>query len=91
VGLREGEAAAMLSELRSQGLLTAVRGQSAVNLATLTDVMTRLDAVGSALGGRLESIDVNPLVVTDDGILAVDALIVPASPPTSEPRHAKTA
>jgi acetate---CoA ligase (ADP-forming) len=91
VGLREGEAAAMVSELRSQRLLSAVRGQSAVDLGTLIDVMTRLDAVGSALGGRLESVDVNPLVVTDDGILAVDALIVPASPHTAEPHPGGTA
>jgi hypothetical protein len=77
VGLREGEAGEMLRELRSSRLLQGARGTLSVDLRALEEVVHRLDALGRIAGARLEAIDINPLIASAQGVLAVDALIVP--------------
>jgi acetate---CoA ligase (ADP-forming) len=77
VELREGEAAAMLRQLRSHKLLEGARGTPPVDTRALEDVVSRLDALGRIAGARLESLDVNPLIASPRGVLAVDALVVP--------------
>ena len=77
VGLREGEAAAMLDELRSRKLLDGARGAPPVDRASLVGAIEALDRIGQLEGGRLRSIDINPLFVGPDGVVAVDALVVP--------------
>jgi acyl-CoA synthetase (NDP forming) len=77
VELREGEAAEMLNELRSHTLLHGARGAPPVDMRALQDAIARLDALGRIAAGRVESIDVNPLIASAGGVLAVDALVVP--------------
>ncbi|MGY4408183.1 acetate--CoA ligase family protein [Bradyrhizobium sp. USDA 3315] len=79
VGLREGDAAAMLAELRSRKLLEGARGAEPLDLAAFATAIEWMDAIGRTVGSRLEAIDVNPLVVLPVGVVAVDALIVPRS------------
>lgn len=79
VGLRQGEAAAMVAELRSRKLLEGARGVGPVDVAALVRAIEWMDAIGRAVGPQLEAIDVNPLVVLPSGVIAVDVLIVPRS------------
>ena len=77
VALLEAEAHEMVRCLRSAALLGGVRGAARSDTDALTDAITRIDAIGRTVGSQLESIDVNPLVVLPNGVVALDALIVP--------------
>ncbi len=77
VGLREGEADMMVSELRASRWLEGLRGSPPLDRGSLVQSIEALDRLGQALGSRLRSIDVNPLVVLPSGAIVVDALLVP--------------
>jgi acetate---CoA ligase (ADP-forming) len=82
--LREGEARAMLEELRTFALLDGYRGAAAGDIPAAARAIEGIARLAVALGDRLEAIEINPLIVTDDGAVAVDALILTAaaaSPP----------
>ncbi|WP_161495425.1 acetate--CoA ligase family protein [Bradyrhizobium sacchari] len=79
-GLRVGEPEKMLAELRVQKILRGFRGASALDTEALIGAIRRLDAIARNLGDQIRSIDINPLIVRKNGAVAVDALIVPASP-----------
>lgn len=74
--LREGEAEAMLRELRSYPLLEGYRGTPAGDVAAAARAIEAIAGFAVALGDDLEAVEVNPLVVQSDGAMAVDALIV---------------
>jgi acyl-CoA synthetase (NDP forming) len=74
--LRRGEAAEMLDELRASPLLDGARGAEALDRVALVRAIERLAALGVALDGAFESIDVNPLFVFPHGAVAVDAVVV---------------
>jgi acyl-CoA synthetase (NDP forming) len=74
----EGEAAEMLDELRAKSLLEGARGAEPLDRDALIRAIERLAALGEALDGRFESIDVNPLFVRPHGAIAVDAVFVPS-------------
>lgn len=76
--LLEGEAREMLEELRMFPLLRGARGARPADIKSVTDVIARVDAIARALGSRIQSIDINPLIALPDGAVAVDALIVPS-------------
>jgi acetate---CoA ligase (ADP-forming) len=77
VALLEDEAHEMVRRLRSAALLTGARGAARLDTNALADAITRIDAIGRTVGSQLESIDVNPLVVLTNRVVALDALIVP--------------
>jgi acetate---CoA ligase (ADP-forming) len=60
-------------------LLRGARGAQPADVEAIIDVIARIDAISRALGPRIQSIDVNPLIALPNGVLAVDALIVPSS------------
>ncbi|HEY7650873.1 MAG TPA: acetate--CoA ligase family protein [Methylomirabilota bacterium] len=66
------EAAVMLDELRLAPLLGAVRGQPAVDRESLTDTISRFSAVAVDVP-ELTEIEINPLVASPEGVIAVDA------------------
>ncbi len=78
-GLLEGEGAEMLNELRMLPVLRGARGAQPADLEAIIDVISRIDSISRALGTRIQSIDINPLIALPNGALAVDALIVPSS------------
>jgi acetate---CoA ligase (ADP-forming) len=61
--------------LRGAALLTGFRGAKPVDLGALADGAARIGALMRASPG-LDEIDVNPLIATDKGCVAVDALFV---------------
>jgi acetate---CoA ligase (ADP-forming) len=58
-------------------LLTGARGRR-FPVEGITDVALRLLDIISAHGERLEAVEINPLFVEGDRVVAVDALVVPA-------------
>jgi succinyl-CoA synthetase beta subunit len=68
------DAEEMVEELRGQALLGAVRGEPAVDRASLCDVLLALSALASNRPDVM-SVDVNPLIVVDAQPIAADALV----------------
>jgi acyl-CoA synthetase (NDP forming) len=74
--LREGDARAMLGELRLAPLLRGHRGEPGVDLGAVEDAIEGVAAAAAALGADLETVEVNPLIARPDGAVAVDALLL---------------
>jgi acyl-CoA synthetase (NDP forming) len=70
-------------------LLGGVRGAPPADRAALVQALVALSALAERLGARLESVDVNPLLVRPEGqgVVALDALVVltPLQGPQSAP------
>jgi acetate---CoA ligase (ADP-forming) len=75
--LRSGEPEQMLAQLRAHPLLDGLRGSPRLHLEGVVDCIARLDAIAVALGDRIESLDLNPVVVGTDSVVALDAAVVP--------------
>ncbi|HWH97588.1 MAG TPA: acetate--CoA ligase family protein [Pseudolysinimonas sp.] len=72
------EARRMLDRLRGIGVLRGSRGGVAVNEDELVDVIVAFSRLAVDLGDRVESIEINPLLIDRNGHpLAVDALVIP--------------
>jgi acyl-CoA synthetase (NDP forming) len=74
--LGEGEAAAMLDELRGSAVLDGAR----VDRAAVAGAVEAVAALAETLGPRLEAVEANPLIAHQEGATCVDALIL-LSPP----------
>lgn len=77
VGLREGEAGEMLGQLKGYRQLQGARGRPPVRLDVVVDTIMRLDTIGLATGERIESLDINPLIVRGTEAVVADALLIP--------------
>jgi acetate---CoA ligase (ADP-forming) len=73
-------ARASIDRLRVRPLLDGVRGAAPSDVDALARAVSRLSVLASDLGDRLDALDVNPVIVTSDGCVAVDALVVPRRP-----------
>lgn len=71
--LSHATARAMLEALKSRVLLTGFRGRPPANLDAIADALVRLGALAVASKGRLLELDINPLFVAGDRIVAADA------------------
>ncbi len=69
------EIVAALRSLRGAKLLDGYRGRPAANMAKLAEAAQRIGALMLATP-ELDEVDVNPLIVTAKGAVAVDALLV---------------
>lgn len=65
----------MIESLRGAALLKGVRGTDPADLDRLSDVVARISEVAFALGGDLESLEINPLRVNGNQIEALDAVL----------------
>ena len=68
-------AMSMLDDLRGRRLLDGVRGRRAVDRATIAEMLVSLGRLGADRTDVLE-VDLNPVIATPTGALAVDALVV---------------
>jgi succinyl-CoA synthetase beta subunit len=65
--------------LRSRKLLNGYRGFPAADVESLVDLVVRLSAVAADLGSACAEGDLNPVVVSAEGTIVLDALFVPSS------------
>ena len=72
------EARRMLAELRGRPLLTGARGRPPADVDALIDAVMAVQSLGMELAGTVREVDINPLLVRDDGqgAVALDALVV---------------
>jgi len=73
--IRRYDALDMLSSLRSRSLLETFRGEPAVDLEALADLLCSLSDAAVTIDG-LESIDLNPVMIVNGSPVALDALVV---------------
>jgi hypothetical protein len=73
--IADAEADAMLNDLRGARLLGAVRGRPAVDRAAVATMIVGLGRLGVERPDVLE-VDLNPVIASDAGAVAVDALVV---------------
>ena len=66
----------MIGELKGGAILRGVRGRPAVDIEALAQAVSRLSYLAVDHADRIEEIDVNPLFVREQGVVAADALIV---------------
>jgi len=70
------EAHEMLAGLRTYRLLTGYRGSTPVDLDALAGLVCRVSELAHDLRDLIREIDVNPVIVSPEGAIAADALIV---------------
>ena len=73
--LEKRDAYEMMDEIRARKLLDAFRGKPAVNREALADALINLGRIGME-NEEIAEIDINPIKVSDDMPIAVDALVV---------------
>jgi acetate---CoA ligase (ADP-forming) len=73
-------ALAALRRLRIAPVLAGSRGQPAADLGAIADAVAGLSRLACDLGDALEALDINPLICTPAGAVAVDALLIPRTP-----------
>ena len=81
--LAPGAAEQMIMELRCAPLLYGHRGSPALDRAAVAESLNRV-ALLDVIAPQIRELDVNPLVVGEQGVVAVDAKIriaVPGEPP----------
>lgn len=80
----ERDARDMLDELKGSALLRGARGSDPVSIDALVDVLLRVGGEGGLLlqgDGQLAELDINPLIVSREAAVAVDArfILTPAA------------
>jgi hypothetical protein len=58
-------------------ILDGIRGAPPADVGALTSAIVRLSVLADDLGDLVAELDVNPVLVSPGGVLAVDALVVP--------------
>lgn len=68
----------MIEELRGRKLFEAARGKPARDVEALAETLSRVSVMAWTLRDRLSEVDINPLLVREQGrgIVAADALVV---------------
>ena len=59
--------------LRSLPLLTGFRGRAPADLDAIADVLVRLGALAAHPDARVQELDINPLFVAGNRVIAADA------------------
>ncbi|PWJ88201.1 acyl-CoA synthetase (NDP forming) [Mesorhizobium loti] len=75
----ESRALELIGRLPIARLLDGVRGSAPADKIAAARALSRFSVMCAALGDTLKEADVNPIVVTAEGAMAVDALVVPAA------------
>ncbi|HSL10662.1 MAG TPA: acetate--CoA ligase family protein [Actinomycetota bacterium] len=76
--LDEAAALRLIDGLASRPLLDGFRGAPPADVGALAHTVSRLSVLAADLGDAVAALDVNPVVVSASGCVAVDALVEPA-------------
>lgn len=74
------DARAMIAKLAGAATLGPFRGRAAANIDAAVDVIRRVGQLALDLDDRVAEIEINPLMVTPGGAIAVDAVVVVRQP-----------
>ena len=77
--LDDEHARRLVDRLRSRALLEGVRGAPPADVGSLATAITRMSVLAADLGDLIGALDVNPMIVSPHGCVAVDALVIPVS------------
>jgi len=69
------EAKQMISEVKSYPILLGARGRKALDINAVADTIVRVSQISQDFE-EIQEIEINPLMVQEDGCIAVDALVV---------------
>ena len=87
--LSRAEASALINETRAGRLLSGFRGQPPRDATAATDALVRVAQLIVDLQDVVEEVEVNPLLVAEHGVVALDALVRGRSTTTGEHGYAK--
>jgi len=73
--LTHAEALGLIGRIRGRSLLDGFRGMPAVDRDELADIIVKVGALGAG-NERIAEIDINPLMATENGLVAVDGVVV---------------
>lgn len=71
-----GDVRAMIASLRMAPLLAGARGMKPASMDSLVDAALAVASLGESAGAALAELDINPLIVRSDRVVAVDALAI---------------
>ena len=74
--LTRDDAVEMIEEIKGYAILKGARGKAAVDIEAIVDVLLKVSALVTDHGDRIDELDINPLIVYEDGIKAADAMLV---------------
>jgi acyl-CoA synthetase (NDP forming) len=74
----KAEARRMVAQTRGAKLLAGARGRPPADVGALVDVLMKVQRLAVDHAGTVAELDINPLLVTPSGAVALDALIVTA-------------
>lgn len=74
--LDRAQARAMVRATRAGAMLDGFRGRKPGDIDALCDALVGLGRLARELGDAIEAVDVNPLLVREHGVVALDALVV---------------
>jgi acyl-CoA synthetase (NDP forming) len=74
--LSHRQARGLLDNLRIRPLLDGWRGSPAVDVEALVDVIVGFATLAIELGDVFDAVEANPVIVSQSGIIAVDALVI---------------
>jgi acyl-CoA synthetase (NDP forming) len=79
------QARGMVEQTRGVRLLRGARGRPAGDLDALVDAIMKLQLLALEVGDDIAELDINPLMVMPEGqgVVAVDALVIPTHEPAS--------
>jgi acyl-CoA synthetase (NDP forming) len=80
--LDDGDAADMVRSLRGYPLLSGARGRAPADVAALERLILSVAELAHACGPTLAELDLNPVLVSERGLVAVDWLLVGAAEAT---------
>jgi acyl-CoA synthetase (NDP forming) len=70
----------MLGRLRLRPLLDGFRGAPPADVDALVDLVVAVSRLARDHGDRLDALDLNPVIATAEGAVAVDVLVLPTTP-----------
>ena len=73
----QAEALRLLGSLKIMRLLQGARGKPPVDIGALAHALSRFSVICDGLRGHLAEFDVNPIIASPSGAVAVDAALVP--------------
>ena len=75
----ENWARRLLDRLSLRSLLDGHRGEPPADIVSLLTVIARFSKLASDLGDLISEMDVNPVIVSSRGVIAVDAITIPST------------